>query len=212
MKRASSFYRPRAAAQVIACALDVPRRTFGGAGLRTPRSPENTGGRETTDDRQTLRDVRSLPAARCGGTADARHRAEQADQDRPVDGEDRAPGAGRPADGAGHGAVLQGPQQQDGRPAGGTGDRRHRRQSRRHQDQGAGTDRARPGRHDLRSARRRSSLLAISDYVAAHKTPILSLGRRRGHDAAQAQPVFRARFRHLGAERCIRWPTTRARS
>ena len=42
-------------------------------------------------------------------------------------------------------------------------------------------------------------LLAISDYVAQHKTPDPEPRRRRGHDPAQAQPLLRARVRHLGA-------------
>ena len=43
-------------------------------------------------------------------------------------------------------------------------------------------------------------LLAITDYVAQHKMPDPEPRRGRGHDPAQAQPVFRARVRHLGAE------------
>ena len=43
-------------------------------------------------------------------------------------------------------------------------------------------------------------LLAITDYVAQAKMPDPEPRRRRGHDPAQAQPVLRARLRHLGAE------------
>ena len=43
-------------------------------------------------------------------------------------------------------------------------------------------------------------LLAITDYVAAAQDADPQPGRGRGHVAAQAQPVFRARLRHLGAE------------
>ena len=86
-----------------------------------------------------------------------------------------------------------------GRPQGRAAGRRHRRQSRRHQDQGAGTDRARQRRHDLRPARRvRAARHHRLRRRAQDADP--QPRRGRGHVAAQAQPVFRARLRHLGAE------------
>ena len=96
-------------------------------------------------------------------------------------------------------AVPQGPQQHARRPQGRADGRRHRRQPRRHQDQGAGTDRARQRRHDLRPAGR---VRAAGDLRLRRRAQDADPepGRGRGHVAAQAQPVFRARLRHLGAE------------
>ena len=137
--------------------------------------------------------------AAAAATADAGHRAEQADPHRPADGEDRAAGAGRHPDGAGHQPVPEGPQQHAGRPQGRAAGRRYRRQPRRHQDQGAGTDRARQRRHDLRPAGRVRAARHLRLRGRAQDADPQP-GRRRGHVAAQAQSVFRARLRHLGAE------------
>ena len=51
-------------------------------------------------------------------------------------------------------------------------------------------------------------LLAITDYIAQSKTPLLSLAAAEDHDAAPPESVFPARLRDLRRRQCIRWRTT----
>ena len=76
--------------------------------------------------------------------------------------------------------------------------RRHRRQSGRHQDQGAGAGRARQGRHHPRAAR---GLRAAGDHRLhrAAEDAAAEPRRRRGHDAAPPESVFPARLGDLRA-------------
>ena len=55
-------------------------------------------------------------------------------------------------------------------------------------------------------------LLAISDYVAAHKTPILSLAAAEDMTQRKPNPYFVRASGTSGAEHACRSPTTRARS
>ena len=92
----------------------------------------------------------------------------------------------------------EGKEQHDGRPQGGVLLRRHRRQPGRHQDQGAGAGRARQGRRHPRPAR---GLRAAGDHRLhrAEQDAAAEPRRRRGHDAAPAQPVFHSRLGDLRA-------------
>ncbi len=96
---------------------------------------------------------------------------------------------------------LKETQQHARRPQGRVHLRRHRRQSGRHQDQGAGTGRARQGRRHPRAARR---LRAAGDHRLhrAAQTPLISLAARRGHDPAPGQSVLHARRRRPPAQAC----------
>ena len=71
-------------------------------------------------------------------------------QDRPAHGQDRAAGAGRHPDGAGHRHIPQGEELHAGWAQGGAAGRRHRRQSGGRPHQGPGGDRARQGQRDPR--------------------------------------------------------------
>ena len=89
--------------------------------------------------------------------------------------------------------------------------RRHRRQPGRRQDQGAGAGRARQGRHHPRAARR---LRAARDHRLhrAEQDAAAQPRRRRGHDAAPAQPVLHARLGDLRAGDAPDGATTPPRS
>ncbi len=122
---------------------------------------------------------------------DAGDRAGRAVQARPAHRQDRTARAGRHPDGTGRRHVPEGKELHLRRPQGRVHLRRHRRQPGRHQDQGAGTDRARQGRRHPRAARR----LRTARHHRLHqraKDADAQPRRRRGHDAAASEPLLPA--------------------
>ena len=128
----------------------------------------------------------------------AGHRAGRTVQARPADRQDRTARPGRHPDGAGRAHLSEGKRLHDRRPQGRLRLRRYRRQSGRHQDQGAGTGRARQSRCYPRPARRLRALCHQRLYPATENADAQSRGGRRP-DAAQAQSVSVARLGDLFA-------------
>ena len=111
-------------------------------------------------------------------------------------------GAGRHPDGTGRAHLAEGARQQDGRPQGRVLLRRHRRQAGRHQDQGAGTDRARQGRRHPRPARRLRTAGDRRLYQAAQDADAQPRRRRRPHPAP-AQSLLPAAVGDAPRRRCM---------
>ncbi len=121
-----------------------------------------------------------------------RARAGRTDQARPDDGQDRAARVGRHRHGKSADHVSARTQLHAGRPQNRTLCRRQRRQPGAGQEQDPGTRREGPHqRHDRPARGRRGAGDRRLHTRAAAADPV---GRRgRGHDAAQTQPVVRAR-------------------
>ena len=108
--------------------------------------------------------------------------------------------------------LLQGARATSSPAAGRAAHRRHRRQpgAGAHQDAGAG--RARSRSTCIIGPLAAFEALAIDDYIRSSQTPILTRRRRRGHDAAQGQPVAGAAELAPRRSRAIRSATTPPRS